>query len=54
MGLIGLKQGLCKINRMEKSRKIGRKREKDRHMIKCLLTEIWVVRWDRKIFCPLS
>ena len=54
MGLIGLEQGLCKINRMEKSRKIGRKREKDRHMIKCLLTEIWVVRWDRKIFCSLS
>ena len=30
MGLIGLGQGLCKINRMGKSRKMGRKREKDR------------------------
>ena len=44
MGLIGLGQALCKISRMEKSKRIGRKREKDRHMIKCLLTEInWVV-----------
>ena len=43
MGLIGLGQGLCKMSRMKKSKRIGRKREKDRHMIKCLLTEIWVV-----------
>ena len=43
MGLIGLGQDLCKITRMEKKKRIGRKREKDIHVIKCLLTEIWVV-----------
>ena len=43
MGLIGLGQALCKITRMEKSKRIGKKREKDIHVIKCLLTEIWVV-----------